>query len=289
MDSSPANPQTQPADQTQTLSPEELAKIRTLISGKAAKVDYPLLISALAFLLSLTTSIISAWTNYRKDIHDQQAQLAGNIQSLQDLSIKQTEIKTTYKEPQTAISISSLIHSQENTVLHNASDLAKRLGTNATTTELVTIARGLINYGSVPESRQLLQTALKAAQNANEESLSLRNLGALEIKWANSPEMREQGQSRFRQAENLETKYPDLAAIPGTVAYLKALANLNWASAVAFLNCRDARGHWTTGMQYLAGAPSSPDIEELRIAAANEAKNGLGGVRTCLPPEPPPA
>ena len=100
----------------------------------------------------------------------------------------------TYKEqPQTAIAISSLIQSLGNTVLHNASDLATRLGTNATTTELVTIARGLINYGSVLESRQLLQTALKAARNANEESLSLSNLGALEIKWASSPEMREQG------------------------------------------------------------------------------------------------
>lgn len=51
--------------------------------------NYPLLISAAAFALSLITSLISAYTSYRRDIHDQQTQLSFLTQSLQDLLFKQ--------------------------------------------------------------------------------------------------------------------------------------------------------------------------------------------------------
>jgi hypothetical protein len=81
------------------LSREETALLLRLARNqKSWWKDYSLLIAGLAFVLALITSLITAWTGYVKDIHDQQARLAEIIQSMQDLILKVPEVRQRYKD-----------------------------------------------------------------------------------------------------------------------------------------------------------------------------------------------
>jgi hypothetical protein len=255
--------------------------------------DYSLLIAIMAFVLSLATSVISVWTSYRKDVHDQQAQLAGITQSIQDLLIKDAEIAAKDKKdeeeakasptgisvPAAANPIHGIIASQASTLLRNSAALALRLGTNATPGELTTIAQGSANAGNLVEAHRLLEIAVTSATNANEESLALRRLGEVELRWSavlpsqspprnwralfgdhvlTSSEMRERGNLHYQQAADLEAKYKDLLTLPQAVAYLKLAAEMDWARALTFIDdCNEARIHFARAQRYTAEQGSS--------------------------------
>src|SRR5262249_19252044 len=137
--------------------------------------DYSLLIAGMAFLLSLATSIISAWTSYRKDIHDQQAQLTNLTQTIQDISIHQDELLDKYKDnPELRGAINGLITRQLSSEIKRAMSLSLQLGANATTGELITIAIGAGNAGDLSQTIQLLNLAVSAANSADEKSTALR-------------------------------------------------------------------------------------------------------------------
>ncbi|WP_128080019.1 hypothetical protein [Roseicella frigidaeris] len=245
--------------------------------------NHSLIISVLAFLLSLATASFSALVGHRKDIHDQQTQLSAQTQLLSNLNIKYFEMIEKYRGSQMEGNIVSLITAQINTVYKNATEIALRLGTYATTAEFVTLALGAQNMGDITNAKLLYELALAAARTVNDESAALRGLGFMDLRWATSPEMRDRGASRFRQAGNLDAKYAALPDIPGVLPYLKAIAEFNWAGAISHQNCNEARVHFSNGRQFLAGAPSTPDIEQLRRASEQEAKAGIGGVLNCLP------
>ena len=138
-----------------TLLTEEVKILRKLASAqKRWWQDYSLLVAVMAFLLSLTTAIISAWTSYRNDIHEQQAQLATLTQTLQDLSVQQVELPTKHKDLYKANlpvyqALVNLMVNQYSSVLKNAVSLAIRLGDDASTGELVTLGIG----ASVPNQK----------------------------------------------------------------------------------------------------------------------------------------
>ena len=179
-----------------TLLVEEVKILRKLASVKKRWwQDYSLLIAGMAFFLSLTTSIISAWTSYRKDIHDQQAQLSSLTQSLQDLSVQETQLPDKYKElykdkPFIYQSIANLLQNQYSSVLNNAVSLALRLADNASTGELVTLSFGTSTLGNLTKTLQLLDLAVSVANGPIEKSYALRSLGSAEILVGGTPECR---------------------------------------------------------------------------------------------------
>jgi hypothetical protein len=179
-----------------TLLAEEVKILRKLASvQKRWWQDYSLLIAGMAFFLSLTTSIISAWNSYRKDIHDQQAQLSSLTQSLQDLSVQETQLPDKYKEfykdkPFVYQGIANLLQNQYASVLNNAVSLALRLGDNASTGELVTLSFGTSAMGNLTKTLQLLDLAVSVANGPMEKSYALRSLGSAEILVGGTPECR---------------------------------------------------------------------------------------------------
>jgi hypothetical protein len=72
---------------------------------------------------------------------------------------------------------SGLVTSQINNTLQSAVDLAFRLGGNASTAALSTVATGYYGLGDIAGSQKLLELAPRVARSANDESLALRNLG----------------------------------------------------------------------------------------------------------------
>lgn len=268
-------------------TPNEIEALHGLAADK--KIwwkDGSLIVAACAFALSLATTLFSIYSGHQKDIHDQQAQLAASIQLLQDLAFKQAEISTKYSDdPRTALVFSKLINAQVETTVRTASELGRRLGTSATTSELWTIAQILYGHGEAVTAKELLQTALAAAKGPNDESIALRYLGVVEIRGAATPAGIAAGEALFQRAATLETMY-DLRGFPQVVAFLKASALFDWANAIAPINCQEAIAHYNDGEHVLSSltGPLSSDLQQLRQLESQNARIGLGGVQSCRPP-----
>lgn len=242
-----------------TLLTEEVKILRKLASvQKRWWQDYSLLVAVMAFLLSLTTAIISAWTSYRNDIHEQQAQLATLTQTLQDLSVQQVELPTKHKDLYKANlpvyqALVNLMVNQYSSVLKNAVSLAIRLGDDASTGELVTLGIGASSMGNVAETLQLFDLAVSAANGAIEKSYALRSLGYAQILLGGSPEMQAEGNKTFEKALSLDRDYSDVSKIPWEGTFLKIAAEQEWAMAWVTLDCAQARTHYAKAQEYLSG------------------------------------
>src|SRR5580658_840360 len=121
------------APEMQLLTADELARLRELACTprKSWWTDYGMLLAIAGFALSLATGIISAYVGYRKDIHDQQAQLASVLQTIQELTIKEAEVYEKYKGTAYEETATTLITTDINTALKTATRLAFSLGSNA--------------------------------------------------------------------------------------------------------------------------------------------------------------
>ena len=269
-------------------TPDEIEALHGLAANK--KIwwkDGSLIVAACAFALSLATTMFSIYSGHQKDIHDQQAQLAASIQVLQDLAIKQAEAATKYaNDPESGNGLLKLITAQIETTSRRATDLGRQLGTDATTSELWTIAQIDYGRGEAATAKELLQIALAAANSPNDESIALRYLGFLEIRGAETPAGIAAGEALFQRAASLETKY-DLRGFPLVVAFLKVSAQFDWAQAIAPINCQEAIAHYNEGERVLSSLPTGPpmpDLEQARRLASQNARIGLGGVPSCHPP-----
>jgi hypothetical protein len=71
------------------------------------------------------------------------------------------------------------------------------------------------------------------------------------------------------------------------VAFLKVSAQFDWAQAIAPINCQGAIAHYKDGEQLLSSQPPNtltPDLQQARQLAQQNARIGLGGVASCRPP-----
>jgi hypothetical protein len=248
--------------------------------------NYPLLISTAAFALSLTTSIISAWSSHLRDIHDRQAQLASTIQTMADFSIKQVEVIEKFKNTPYESFLNNLYTSHINTLWQTAENLALSLGTYATTAELIMIAQtlGAASYGGDSQNALVIgKLALAAAKNANDESVALRTIGMIEMANATTSEMRMIAEQRFQNALTLEQKYTELARNPYAIHFIKAAAEFAWADATASYDCPHAQEHFASGTQYLLGTAMTPEMDQMRRNELTRYTTGIGGTKSCLP------
>ncbi|SMG59514.1 hypothetical protein [Paraburkholderia susongensis] len=244
--------------------------------------DYPFLVSLLAFTLSLSTSIISAYESRIRDIHDQQAQLASALASLQDLNFKQVEIHEKYKGTANEFQAAALLNNEISSTLHTAEKLGLQLGTRATTADLTGVAEGLYGLGQYESTEKLLNFALKAAETANDASMALRDLGFYMIRSGKGPAALKMGQDYYERAYNIDREY-DLSTQPAAVTWLRVSALLSWANALATVDCIDAQKHYRDGVALLQNSPSTIDFDRVRYAAQQQSTTGIGGVQSCPP------
>jgi hypothetical protein len=275
-----------PAREVELLTADELARLRELActSTKSWWADYALLIAAAGFGLSLATGVISAYVGYRKDIHDQQDQLASVLQRIPEMTIKQQEVYDKYKGTPFEATAANLITAQLNTDVRRATELALSLGSNATTAELTTIAQGQYGVGDSATAQRLLQNALSNAQNANDASIALRYLAFLKIRNGVTAGARAEGEELYSRAMKLDEEYP-IKSFPYSVHFLRAVAALSWADAIAPLDCAAAQEHFGVGVADLVANPRTPEMDQMRRTTLLAYSAGLGGVPTCKPSE----
>jgi hypothetical protein len=272
------------APEMQWLTADELARLRELACTpkKSLWTDYGMLLAIAGFALSLATGMISAYVGYRKDIHDQQAQLASVLQTIQELTIKEAEVYEKYKGTAYEETATTLITTDINTALKTATRLAFSLGSNATTAELVTIADGQSELGDSTTAQRLFEEALSNAQNAYEESFALRYFGYFKIRSAVTTETRKEGERPYARAMSLDAKY-DLKSSPYSTHFLRAAAAFGWSEAVAPFDCATAQTHFGEGVVDLLANPRNPEMDQMRRTALRAYSDGLGGVPTCKP------
>jgi hypothetical protein len=275
----------------QPLTNEELIEFRRMLSGRQPKrwwSDYSLLVAVFAFLLSLFTSLISAYASHRRDVHDQQEQLSSAIGKLQDLNLKSVEVHEKYKGTEYEGLASGLINNEIGSTLHTATKMALDLRLDATTADLAGIAQGTYGLGDYESTEKLLRYALQAATTANEESMALRELGFYTIRTGRGGVALQAGEEYFNRAYQLDKKY-NLAEQPVVIAWLRSTAQIGWAGALATVDCPNAQAHFARGVELIASAPTSIDFDQARSAVKQQWAAGIGGVSECRPSASTPA
>jgi hypothetical protein len=257
--------------QSNRLSPEELAALKALAADSQRPwwQNYPLLVSVLAFTLSLITSVISAYVAHVRDIHDEESQLAATLGIIQDLNPKQVELHEQYKTTPYESQVSGLINNEVNSALHTAAKLGLHLGSKATSADLTAIAQGVYGLGEYKVSLKLLQYALTAAESANDKSIALRDLGFYMIRTGKGGAALKTGEDYYEEALNLDREY-ELSDQPLALAWLRSMAQLGWAGAVAPTDCVAAQRHFGEGIKVLSSAPLTIDIEQVRSGAKQQ-------------------
>jgi hypothetical protein len=249
---------------TNTLNPspgdavrdEELALLRKLALTKKHWWQEPaILIAAMAFLLSLVTTIISAWTSHQKDIHDQQEQLVKLILDMKDLRLQWSDISNQYKnDPGTLSSLRTTLATQERAIQRYAVALARSLGSNASTGEFVILAQDSVVEGNMTEAVSLYELAISASASPLDVSWALRNLAGLEMRF-DSPEMRTAGNANYQRLVDLDAEYPDLNKEVGLKLFVKTIGEFEWGEALMRIDCKEARLHFDKAQSHLSSVP----------------------------------
>jgi hypothetical protein len=201
------------------------------------------------------------------------------MQTIQDLNLKQIEVHEKYKDTSYEIQAGGLITSEVNNLFSIGRDLAFKLGSNASTAALTTIGMGLYGLGDVDGAKQLFELSLGVARSANDESIALRWLGSIDIRNEKTPAALEEGQAYFLRATKLDEAHP--ALFPEAVLWLKASAQLQWASTLAPLDCKDARQHFAAAVTLLQSPLNNLDLATLRGSLQGQMGAGIGGVAAC--------
>jgi hypothetical protein len=285
-------------DKKLDLTEDERAALRELAKTRIVRwwKNYPFVIAILgfliavfSFLLSLGTSMYAIHTNRQKDIHDQLSELAAAIRTIQELNLKQVEIREKYKGTRDELQAGRLISNQINTTVLLASDIAFRLGTHATTSALIPLSEGLYNYGDYSKAQDLAQLALNSARGAEDEASALRVLGYMKIR-SGSKNSLDEGNELYRRAVTIERKYDVSRFSPDKVYWLKAYGYQRWAYALAAVDCDEARKQFVEFVTILnASSVRNQIFDRMRGDAQRAMTGGIGAVRACMPaPETPP-
>jgi hypothetical protein len=238
--------------------------------------DPAILISLFAFVLSLLSTGYSYYIIYKKDIHDQLAELSGALRTLQELNLNLIEISDKYAGSPNEARATALLSNQIYNTTILAADIAFRIGTTATTAVIMPISQGLYHYGQFSRAAELAKIGRRAARSAEDDVTALRWLGTMKIR-SGSPEGIKEGNELFSRALTFEQRYA-YASSYDEASFLKASVQLQWADELARFDCEAARKHFLEGATILNSAGRSPYLEQIRRLARPKAANGLGGI-----------
>ncbi|HXT78574.1 MAG TPA: hypothetical protein VN702_03345 [Acetobacteraceae bacterium] len=249
--SSPNGTEAQPAPQLPPLPPA------------ASTADAPwwknaaVLIAALAFVLSLATSLISAYTAHQKDVHDQQAALSAVVEKLLQIPVTETTLLASASGRNTP-NLGPVFTEQSRMLTLEAYTLARRLGNGAPAPELMNVAMNLASFENYPAAKQMYKQAASVADNFSDEVSALRNLGVAMIRLAQTDHERAEGEQAFEKAMDIGAKYPEVARNPDEIAYTHALTQLAWTDAWSGFDCTKSEFHLQQADKFVQAAANGP-------------------------------
>lgn len=256
------------------LSPAEVETLRRIVADQGKKSwNYSLMISLMAFLLSLSTSLLAIYQNYQKDVHDQLAELATAVRTVQELNLRILEAQDKYGGTPNIDRATGVIFNLIYNTTMVAADLIERVGTHATTAVVTPISQGVHQYGQYARAETLAKIGLRSAKTYQDEVSALRWLGRMKY-LEGTVSSREEGAQPFGRALAFEEKYGPIRSLGGA-EHQKAGVYLEWASALATSDCEGARKLFGLGVDMLNAAPKTFDVDRLRVSAQARKTSGL--------------
>lgn len=268
---------------TTQFSDLELARLKELAAtSKKWWRNYPLLVSILAFLLSLTTSAISIYNAHQKDIHDQRAELGAALKTLQEITVQQIDIHLKHSgTPEEAAKTNLLKNQAYNTTLL-ASDLALKLGSYATTATLLPLSQRLYGYSQLTKAEETALLAITVAKSVEDEVGALKWLAFIKIH-RRTPHAADDANALYTRALHAYKNYDLVSPSDPVIKWLKASTLLEWANNLAPLNCGEARRHFADAIKFLVSLPPNPDSNLMRTNVQRELQAGIGNIPSCMP------
>lgn len=243
-------------------------------------------LAVLAFVLSLTTAVISIWTARTKDLHDRQLQLALTINRVQELMLKEAEILSDEVQRRSPMRIQAahLINGQVFSQMRRAYELAINLGGNATTNELRTVSLFMIGLADFSSAFALLRIAIQAANSPIDMIHSREQLAFHLYHPGSTEEMRKEADKLF--FETTEVILPDEDRGHPGARFIRAQTRMMWAEASGAWDCLAAKGHFGKGIEYIRSMGeerSAPQNQRLIRNAVQWIKVGFPRAPECKP------
>lgn len=224
------------------------------------------LIAALAFCLSLITSLFAGVTAYRKDIHDRQAELSGDIGKILDLQADQANLYAT-EGPANAARLQPVFSEHYRVLTFRAYSLARHLGLNAPAPDLMQVANMLRTFENFSAAKEMYRQATLVADNFSDDVSALRAYGLIMISFGSDAHERAEGERAFEKAVDIGARYPDVAHNLAEISYTNALTQVAWTDAWSGIDCRKAEVHLHAVDGLIVKALADPRGIQLRSMA----------------------
>ena len=179
-------------DQTSRLAAIE-GRVDVLVSA-AGQFQTPwfrnpsFIISLAAFLISIVTTVASAYRTYREDVEAQRAQLRTVFSQLNSVELRAAEYSAKFNNHPALAGIRSTLNTQSMFLAKQAYTLVKEIGDDASAIDLAFAGYAVANVGEMALGEELEMKALEKAKNATEYIGAARALGAMKLATQRIPE-----------------------------------------------------------------------------------------------------
>jgi tetratricopeptide (TPR) repeat protein len=254
--------------------------------------DASVLVSALAFLLSIVTTAVSIHKGDQQETQALRGELRGFIQRLSAIPRENLELTSRYG-PVMGTQLSSALNAENRLIAHQAREVIGRIPDLVTPLEYNVVAFSLMAGGEYGEAAKLYQDAIKAADEVNDEVTARRGLATAHSAIGEVEEARKQ----YAAALQARRRYPSTS--PWVLELSDFQTEMGWSVLeISFSECGEARVHADSAMRHLLRLPSmwaqsqAPQIDSLnsQVSRCRSISGGasdlLGSVQPLVPIRP---
>lgn len=247
-----------------------------------------IIISLLAFVFSLGTTVVSYWESHQKDIRDKKIELRGLTQRLTNLPIENAKTAKEYQDdPSVYGQVSSFLNTENALLASQAVHLIKQLPKNQISgADYSIVSNALLTAGIYDTGREFLEKAIEVSDRQNDffyEIGARRNL-ASNLMISGDVEA---GRQHYQEALNIFEKYP--TANQYYQNFTNASTEMFWAQAELSAGyCDEAKLHIQQAKEH-AMKLATPNVPNPILNQVLQTEQYIAGCATngLTPPTPP--
>lgn len=225
-----------------------------------------LIISMAAFIISLVTTVASAYRTYRQDVEARKTELRALISQFNAAQLQSIELEYKYKNDPYLPNISSTLNVQNMVTIKQAYLLVKELGRDASSIDFGIIAYALSSVGDMGLAEEMNLKAMETAANATEYLGPVRQLGVLKMQTGKTAE----AEVYWKKALNVFDTYPKGAINEQYVHYTHAWTLLSWAESSG--DCKAVFDHVAAANKEIEALGASVPGDILQMRARSSAR-----------------